>query len=32
MVFPSDHRPDAVATIFYMNHVEESGGATGIVP
>ena len=32
MLVPSDERPDCVAGICYLNHVEDGGGATGIVP
>lgn len=32
MLVPSSERPDCVAGICYLNHVEDSGGATGIVP
>ena len=32
MLVPSDERPDCVASICYLNHVEDGGGATGIVP
>ena len=32
MLVPSAERPDCVAGICYLNHVEDGGGATGIVP
>ena len=32
MLVPSDERPDCVAGICYLNHVRDSGGATGVVP
>ena len=28
MLVPSDERPDCVAGICYLNHVEDGGGAT----